>query len=108
MNFVLKISCLDEFIRSSSSGIYTSIGERGSSLSGGQLQRLNLARALYHDPKILILDEFTSALDSLAKEHILTEIQQLNIPYVIVTHDQSILRVCRDVFEIREGQFYKL
>ena len=108
LDTVLRVSCLDDFINSCASGIHTSIGERGSSLSGGQLQRLNLARALYHDPKLLILDEFTSALDSRSKEHILNAIQKLNIPYVIVTHDQSVLRICRDVFEIRAGQLRKI
>lgn len=63
-----KIACADEFISASSAGYNTMLGQGGVNLSGGQKQRLSLARALLRNPRILILDDCTSALDA-ATEH---------------------------------------
>ena len=65
---VLEKAQLKDFIRNSSNGLDTIVGEYGAKFSGGQLQRIGIARALYRDPDILILDEATSALDSETEE----------------------------------------
>ena len=56
-------SGVSQFINQLNEGLNTVVGERGSSLSGGQIQRIALARVLYQDPDVLILDEFTNSLD---------------------------------------------
>ena len=63
LNECLKQSELINFVNNLQNGLDTIVGERGSRISGGQLQRVGIARALYNDPKILIFDESTSALD---------------------------------------------
>ena len=66
---MLDISKTSEFINILDEGIDTIIGSEGINLSGGQAQRLGLAKALYRDPDILFLDEATSALDPLLKRN---------------------------------------
>lgn len=64
---VLKVSCLEDLIASLPHGIDTKIGNRGSQLSGGQCQRIAIARALYRDKKIIVLDEATNGLDPITE-----------------------------------------
>jgi ATP-binding cassette subfamily B protein RaxB len=77
---------LHEDITSMPMGYHTLVGDMGSSLSGGQLQRLSLARALYRKPKILILDEATSHLDTERERQISEVLQRMHITRIIVAH----------------------
>ncbi|HID07047.1 MAG TPA: peptidase domain-containing ABC transporter, partial [Armatimonadetes bacterium] len=74
---VAKMSDAHDFINAMSLGYEQVVGERGMGLSGGQIQRVCIARALYHDPRLLILDEATSALDSQSEGNILENMQQI-------------------------------
>ena len=68
---------LEEFIKQSKNGINTIVGERGIALSGGQSQRVGIARAFYTDRDILFFDEATSSLDGLTESNIINSIRKL-------------------------------
>lgn len=87
-------SAAADFVAKLPSGLDTVIGERGVRLSGGERQRLSLARALLRHPRVLILDEATSSLDSENEERIFHAIQRLHgaMTIVIITHRLSTIR----------------
>jgi ABC-type multidrug transport system fused ATPase/permease subunit len=102
----LGIAHLDEFIRSKPDGLETLIGERGVRLSGGQRQRLGLARALFTRPKLLVLDEATSSIDT-ETEHAITEaLTSLAGETTIVTiaHRLSTVRKADQVVYLESGR----
>lgn len=93
-------------IRSVPAGLDARVGERGALLSGGEQQRLALARALYHDPEVLILDEPTSALDAQTEQEIVATLRALKgtKTLVIVTHRASTIRDCRGIAYLEGGR----
>lgn len=107
---VAKQSQIYEFITSKKDGLNTIVGERGAKLSGGQKQRIGIARALYNNSEILILDEFTSALDIKTEEEILQELSKLkkNKTIIISTHKSDILKHCDKVFDVKNKNFIKI
>ena len=80
-----KLAMIDDYIEDLELGYETMIGENGVKMSGGQRQRLGIARALYHKPEILILDEGTAALDNKAQEYITNSINSLSSKITIIT-----------------------
>ncbi|WP_072390389.1 peptidase domain-containing ABC transporter [Hyphomicrobium sp. CS1BSMeth3] len=78
----------------------TLVGDMGSTLSGGQRQRVLLARALYRQPKILILDEGTANLDEQNEELIADLIDQMPITRIVVAHRPALLRRAKRVYEV--------
>ena len=105
---VMSMVQLTKFLSTQSKGLNTMIGEHGSKLSGGQRQRIGIARALYHNPKILILDEATSALDIETEKELMKIIHSLrgNITIVIVTHKISITSNCDQVYKVKGGNVF--
>ena len=94
----LKISCAWEFVEGLESGIDTVLGEKGSGLSEGQMQRLAIARALFSDNPILLLDEATSALDERTECHLLENLKNMtDKTVIIVTHRPKALDICNRV-----------
>lgn len=100
---------LTEFVKSLSSGLDTLTGERGVRLSGGQIQRIGIARALYHNPEILVFDEATSALDNSTEASIMEAIESLyrTKTIIIVAHRLSTLQKCDFIYRIANGDVVK-
>jgi len=99
---IIKICQLTELISSKKEGLNTVIGERGSLLSGGEKQRIGLARALYRNPEILILDEPTSSLDENTAENFIESVLKLDKNYTIimVTHNSKFQSLFERIIKI--------
>jgi ATP-binding cassette subfamily C protein len=103
---VLETAQLGDVVRSLPNGIDNMVGERGVQLSGGQRQRLGVARALYHDPRILMFDEATSALDN-ETEFKLTEVLESfrgKLTMVTIAHRLSTVRRCDRLLYLEHGK----
>lgn len=102
----LKAAGAWDFVQSLPDGIHTQVGERGSRFSGGQRQRISIARALVHRPKLLILDEVTSALDATTEQGICQTMQELrkDITIIAISHRPSWMEVADVVYQLDEGQ----
>ena len=104
---IIKICELENLLKNSEYGYQTQIGENGAKLSGGQLQRIGLARCLYREPEILLLDESTSALDTEIENKILSNISKLNLTVVFVTHRKEALSFCDKVYNLENKTLIK-
>ena len=99
-----KTADLHRFIESLPDGYHSEVGERGVRMSGGQRQRLGIARALYHQPKVLILDEATSALDNRTEERVLKAIHDSGDKTLIsIAHRLSTVQSCDEIFMLQQG-----
>src|SRR5207248_6306501 len=96
----------DEFIRALPEGYDTVVGERGLTLSGGQRQRVALARALITDPRILILDDATSSVDSRTEEEIHATLRRLmrGRTTLLVAHRRSTLQLADRIAVVDGGK----
>ena len=97
---VLEISFVDEFINDHPNDINTYVGEKGNKYSGGQLQRIGLARAIFKKPSFLILDESTSALDPFIEKELLSRLKKAlpDITLFHISHKETILKDCDLIF----------
>ena len=82
------------------------VGERGQRFSGGQIQRIGLARALYKNSKIIILDEATNSLDKKSEKIIYQLLNKLKDDYtfIVVSHDLNNLDICNKILEINQNK----
>lgn len=110
LNSCLEVAQLTNTISSLPKGMETSIGEAGSSLSGGQLQRLSVARALYRQAEVLIFDEATSALDLATENNLLRAIENKfsHLTVIVVAHRTEALRMCELLYLLEEGKITRV
>ena len=103
---VLEEAQLKDFILTLPDGLDTTIGDRGVRISGGQRQRLGIARALYHNPSILVFDEATSALDNDTEAAVMEAINSFHgkKTMVIIAHRLNTIEKCDIVYKVDEGK----
>ena len=106
MDEAIAAANLSEFVESLPDGLNTMVGERGVRLSGGQRQRIGIARALYHKPKVLVLDEATSSLDLETEREIMEGVFKLkgDKTILIIAHRLSTVSKCDELFKINNGK----
>ena len=97
-----KVACCADFIEKTVNRYDTLIGNKGIRLSGGQAQRIGIARAIYQNSEILLLDEATSALDNETEKQVLDNLCKINTRklVIIITHKISTLKYCDKIIEV--------
>jgi ABC-type bacteriocin/lantibiotic exporter with double-glycine peptidase domain len=101
---ILKIKKFNNFINSFSRGINTLVGENGSKLSGGQIQIIGIARALYFNRNILICDEITNSLDKKSEKAVMKYIENLDKTIIIISHKLENLQFCDRIYTIKNSR----
>ena len=93
---------LRKFINQFPDDLNSEIGEKNNKISGGQAQRIAIARALAKSPKILILDEATNALDISTENEILKGISDLRskLTIIMISHDENSLKICDEIIDL--------
>lgn len=99
-----KLVCLDQDIEEMPMGMHTFLNEGGRTLSGGQRQKILLARALVKHPRILFLDEATSALDNSAQAAVTESLTRLNITRVVIAHRLSTIKSANRIYVLQDGR----
>jgi ABC-type multidrug transport system fused ATPase/permease subunit len=104
-----KKSKIHDFIDKSLDGYNSNVGERGVKLSGGQIQRIGLARALYKKSKIIIFDEATNALDTETEKSVMNELNNLDkeLTLIIVAHRLNTLKNCDIILEVDDKKIFQ-
>jgi len=103
-------ACIKDYIISTKNKFYTIVGEQGINMSGGQLQRIGIARALYKRKEVLIFDEATSALDNETETKLIRKVNSLTkgITIFIVAHRLSTLKNCDRILEFKNGKISRI
>jgi ABC-type multidrug transport system fused ATPase/permease subunit len=102
----IQTAQLDEFISTLPEGIETNVGERGIRLSGGQRQKIGIARALYNNPEILVMDEATSSLDNTTEDYLVRALEELkkDRTIIMIAHRLSTVKNCDKLYFMKEGK----
>ena len=107
---IVKMVELSNLIDDSDKGLNSYLGDKGKNISGGQAQRISLARALYYDSEVLILDEFSNQLDEETENNILKIIKNLRNfkTIIIVSHKKNVTSICDEIYKIENKKLLKL
>ena len=102
----IRLAQLETMMNNLPRGLDTIVGEHGTRLSGGQRQRVGIARALYHNPKVLIMDEATSALDNITEKQITSAIESLRgeRTLIMIAHRLTTVKNCDKLYFMEEGR----
>ena len=109
INECISLAELDSFVENLTDGVNSMIGEKGIRISGGQKQRLGLARALYNSPHVLILDEATNSLDINTENTILNTLKNLKNDFTIllISHHENPLKIVDEIYELKTNTLLK-
>ncbi|MCD6003490.1 ABC transporter ATP-binding protein [Vreelandella alkaliphila] len=102
----LRMAQLDDLLDRFPEGLETRIGERGVQISGGQRQRLGIARALYQQARVLVFDEATSALDGITERRVMEDIQRFSgqMTVIMIAHRLATVKGCDIIYMLENGQ----
>jgi ATP-binding cassette, subfamily B, bacterial PglK len=103
---VLRLACLSDLVTRVPHGVDAPVGERGAAFSGGERQRLAIARALYRGAPVLLLDEPTSSLDGTTEQEVLQMLSGLRgqVTIILIAHHPHVIRHCDLVFKLDAGK----
>ncbi len=105
LNEAIKLAQLEDFMKNQAKGLDEVIGERGLKLSGGEKQRMGIARAILDHPGILILDDATSNLDAETEKKLINQLSKsLDTTIIIISHRLSILSICDYIYVLDQGE----
>jgi ABC-type bacteriocin/lantibiotic exporter with double-glycine peptidase domain len=100
---IIKLIKLNNLINKLPKGLDTIVGDDGAKLSGGQIQRIGIARALYSDRKLLICDEITNSLDAISENSVINSLKILDKTIIIISHKIKNLDFCSKIYEIKNN-----
>ncbi len=106
LELAAKKAKIDKFINSKRKKFFTEVGERGVKLSGGEKQRIAIARAFYKDAKVIFFDEATSALDRKTEDSLLETLIELedDITLIMIAHKMQTLKECDLIFKVENNK----
>ena len=101
-----QVACAHDFIQEMPGGYNSSVGERGAGMSGGQRQRMAIARMILRRPRLLVLDEATSALDNKTESDVIQSLDLIarRCTTVVIAHRLTTIKKCDRVYEFSKGK----